>query len=151
VAIDGDGLVDRLYTGDTGGSVWRVDMPSNSVTDISVFELATLGGDTNSTDRRFFNEPAIVRTFITETIESEVKAEDDSTSTVTVHQEIPYDAILLGSGDKSDPLGTDTSDVFFMIKDKNIITQNFGDSGTSIPDVIAIDDLYDFTDNPFEW
>lgn len=147
---DGDGLVDRLYVGDTGGSVWRVDMPSNSVTDISVFELATLGGDTNSTDRRFFNEPAIVRTFITETIESEVKAEDQSTSTVTVHQEIPYDAILLGSGDKSNPLGTDTSDVFFMIKDKNIITQNFGDSGTSIPDVIAIDDLYDFTDNPFE-
>lgn len=147
---DGDGLVDRLYTGDTGGSVWRVDMPSNSVADISVFKLATLGGDTNLTDRRFFNEPAIVRTFITETIESEVKAEDESTSTVTVQQEIPYDAILLGSGDASNPLGTDTSDTFFMIKDKNIITQSFGSGGTSIPDVIAIGDLYDFTDNPFE-
>jgi type IV pilus assembly protein PilY1 len=147
---DGNGLVDRLYVGDTGGGVWRVDMPSDSLSDISVFKLASLGGDTNLTDRRFFNEPAIVRTFITETIESEIKAEDESTSTVIVQQEIPYDAILLGSGDKSNPLGTDTSDTFFMIKDKNIITQSFGDGGTSIPDVIAIGDLYDFTDNPFE-
>jgi len=144
---DGNGLVDRLYVGDTGGSVWRVDMPSDSTSDISVFELATLGGDTHLTDRRFFNEPAIVRTLITETVTSEVKAADDSLSTVIVHQEVPYDAVLLGSGDKSNPLGTDTNDTFFMIKDNNIITKNY--TSADIPEAILMNDLYDFTDNPF--
>tara|TARA_R110001583_G_scaffold1152_16_gene9604 strand:+ start:12605 stop:16147 length:3543 start_codon:yes stop_codon:yes gene_type:complete len=154
---DGDGLVDRLYTGDTGGNVWRVDMPSDDPTGSepwSVFKLANLGGDTNLTDRRFFNEPSVVRTFITETIESQVTAADGSTSLVTVNQEIPYDAVLLGSGDRSNPLGTDTDDIFFMIKDKNIITQTFSGSSTPpIPSAIThsalSSDLYDFTDNPF--
>lgn len=147
---DSDGLVDRLYAGDTGGNVWRVDMPSADPDDISVFKLASFGGDTNLTDRRFFNEPSIVRTFITETIESEVSGDDGTTSTVTVNQEVPYDAVLLGSADISNPLGTDTEDSFFMIKDKNIISQTFGGLGNqSIPDIITVNDLYDFTDDPF--
>ena len=150
---DGDGLVDRLYTGDTGGNVWRVDMPSDnpSGTDPwSVFKLASLGGNTNATDRRFFYEPSIVRTFITETIESEVTDSYGDTSTVIVTQEIPYDAVLLGSGDRSNPLGTDTDDTFFMIKDRNIITQSFSASSTPpTPTAITSSDLYDFTDNPF--
>lgn len=151
---DGDGLADRLYTGDTGGNVWRVDMPSDNPSGSdpwTVYKLASLGGETNLTDRRFFYEPSLVRTFITETIESQVTAADGSLSSVTVHQEIPYDAVLLGSGDRSNPLGTDTDDIFFMIKDKNIITQTF--SGTSTPSTIThsatSSDLYDFTDNPF--
>lgn len=155
VDSDGDGLVDRLYTGDTGGNVWRVDMPSDNPTGTepwSVFKLASLGGDTHSSDRRFFNEPSIVRTFITETIYSGKK--DDDGEEIYVHQEIPYDAVLLGSGDRSNPLGTDTEDVFFMIKDKNIITQSFSSSSTpSTPTAIThsatSSELYDFTDNPF--
>ncbi|MGL1958836.1 MAG: PilC/PilY family type IV pilus protein [Colwellia sp.] len=151
---DGDGLVDRLYTGDTGGNVWRVDMPSNNPTGSepwSVFKLASLGGDAdNGEDRRFFNEPSVVRTFITETIESQVTDASGHISTVTVHQEIPYDAVLLGSGDRSNPLGIDTKDKFFMIKDKNIITETFPSSATPpTPITITINDLYNFTDNPF--
>lgn len=150
---DGDGLTDRLYTGDTGGNVWRVDMPGD-IASFSVFKLASLGGDDHANDRRFFYEPAIVRTFITETIESQVTDTGGNTSTVTVHQEIPYDAVLLGSGDRSNPLGNKTNNAFFMIKDKNVITQTF--SGASTPSTpVAIthsntsSDLYDFTDNPF--
>jgi type IV pilus assembly protein PilY1 len=150
---DGDGLIDRLYTGDTGGNIWRVDMPSDNPTGNnpwSVFKLASLGGNTNLTDRRFFNEPSVVRTFITETIESQVTDVDGNTSTVTVNQEVPYEAILLGSGDRSNPLGTDTDDVFFMIKDKNITTQTFDSNSTpAIPTAITISELYDFTDDPF--
>ncbi len=150
---DADGLVDRLYAGDTGGNVWRVDMPSDSPTGDkpwTVFKLANLGGDTESTDRRFFDEPSIVRTFITETIESQITDADGDTSTVTVHQEIPYDAVLLGSGNRSNPLGAATDDVFFMIKDKYITTQTFTSSSTPpIPSAITKSDLYDFTDDPF--
>lgn len=150
---DGDGLVDRLYAGDTGGNVWRVDMPSYTSADFSVFQLASLGGDTASNDRRFFNEPVIVRTFITETIESEFTDADYNTSTITVHQEIPYDAILLGSGNRSHPLRSDTNDSFFMIKDKNVVTQTFPSSGTPsipIPTLVTKSTLFDITDNPID-
>lgn len=147
---NGNGLVDRLYTGDTGGNVWRVDMPGDTKADFSVFKLANLGGDTNATDRRFFYEPSIVRTFIAETLETEVVDEDGVTSTITVHQEKPYDAVLIGSGDRSNPLGTDTADSFFMIKDEHIKTQTFSASSTpSTPAVIGESDLFDFTDDEF--
>jgi len=146
----GNGLVDRLYTGDTGGNVWRVDMPGNSKADFSVFKLASLGGDTNATDRRFFYEPSIVRTFIAETIETEVTDEDGTTKTITVHQEKPYDAVLIGSGDRSNPLGTDTADSFFMIKDEHIKTQTFtADTTPSTPTVIEESNLFNFTTDRF--
>jgi len=148
---NGNGLVDRLYTGDTGGNVWRVDMPGDTKADFSVFKLASLGGDTNATDRRFFYEPSIVRTFISETIETEVTDAQGGTSTMTVHQEKPYDAILIGSGDRSNPLGTDTSDSFFMIKDEHIKTQTFSSSSTPpTPTTIEKSGLFDFTTDRFE-
>jgi type IV pilus assembly protein PilY1 len=152
---DGDGLVDRLYTGDTGGNVWRVDMPSDTADDQddpwTVFKLASLGGTTNATDRRFFNEASIARTFITETFETTIQDAEGNESTVFRKQEKPYDAILLGSGDRSNPLGIDTQDIFFMIKDENINTQSFS-SGTTpaTPDTIYFDDLYNYTNNPFD-
>lgn len=152
---DGDGLVDRLYTGDTGGNVWRVDMPSDAPDDgdnpWTVFKLASVGGVNNSTDRRFFNEASIARTFITETFQTTIQDADGVESVVFRKQEKPYDAILLGSGDRSNPLGIDTQDTFFMIKDENISTQSFS-SGTTpaTPETIYFDDLYNYTDNPFD-
>lgn len=151
---DGDGLTDRLYAGDTGGNVWRVDMPSDTPSDTddpwTVFKLAELGGSTDSTDLRFFNEPSIVRTFISETIATEV-VEDGETTIIYSHQEKPYDAVLLGSGDRSNPIGTDTNDTFFMIKDNNIKTQSFYSSAEpKIPSAITKSGLYNYTDNPFE-
>lgn len=146
----GNGLIDRLYTGDTGGNVWRVDMPSSTKAGFSVFKLANLGGETNETDRRFFYEPTIVRTFIAETVKTEVIDENGDTTEMTVHQEKPYDAVLIGSGDRSNPLGSDTLDSYFMIKDENIVTQTFtADSEPPIPDAITKSDLYNYTDNPF--
>jgi type IV pilus assembly protein PilY1 len=146
----GNGLIDRLYTGDTGGNVWRVDMPGDNKADFSVFKLASLGGDTNASDRRFFYEPSIVRTFIAETIKTDVTDKDGVTTSITVHQEKPYDAILIGSGDRSNPLGTDTADSFFMIKDENIKTQTFSASTTpSTPAAFKESDLFDFTTDRF--
>ena len=146
----GNGLIDRLYTGDTGGNVWRVDMPSDNKADFSVFKLASLGGNTNATDRRFFYEPSIVRTFIAETIETDVTDKEGVTTTITVHQEKPYDAILIGSGDRTNPLGTDTDDSFFMIKDEHIKTQTFSASSTpATPTAFTEADLFDFTTDRF--
>lgn len=147
----GNGLADRLYVGDTGGNVWRVDMPGDTKADFSVFKLASLGGTTNATDRRFFYEPSIVRTFISETVETTITDEDGATKTISVHQEIPYDAILIGSGDRSNPLGKDTTDSAFMIKDEYIKTQTFSASTSpATPSTIVGTDLYNYTNDPFK-
>ncbi len=147
---DGDGLVDRLYTGDTGGNLWRVDMPDDKAANVSVFKLANLGGDTNATDRRFFSEASVVRTFISETIKTTTVDSQGVESEVVVKQDKPYDAILLGSGDRSNPLGEDTQDIFFMIKDENIKTQTYtAEAEPKTPTAITISDLYDYTNDPF--
>lgn len=147
----GNGLTDRLYAADTGGNVWRVDMPGDTKADFSVFKLASLGGTTNLTDRRFFYEPSIVRTFISETVETTIIDEEGATKTISVHQEIPYDAILIGSGDRSNPLGQDTKDSVFMIKDKYIKTQTFSSSTSpATPNTIVEADLYNYTNDPFK-
>ena len=151
---DGDGFSDRLYVGDTGGNVWRVDMPSDDPDDTTdpwtVFKLAELGGTTNETDLRFFNEPSIVRTFISEVIEAKVTDINGKTTTIVSHQEKPYDAVLIGSGDRSNPLGTDTNDTFFMIKDEHIKTKSFySATEPKAPNAILKTDLYDYTDNPY--
>ncbi|MFQ3275705.1 MAG: type IV pilus assembly protein PilY1 [Colwellia sp.] len=146
----GNGLIDRLYTGDTGGSIWRVDMPGDTTDDFSVFELAKLGGGID--DQRFFYEPSIARTYISELVTNTVTNSDDTTETIISHQQIPYDAIIIGSGDRSDPLGFDNNDTLYMIKDSNIITKKFPTNTESVidkPDPIPKNKLYDYTDDPY--
>jgi len=146
----GNGMTDRLYFGDTGGNVWRVDMPDKDTSKFSLFKLAKFNDDTtNSGDIRFFNEPSIVRAFITETLDSGEK--DLLGNAIIVKQEIPYDAVLIGSGDRSNPLGIDTDDVFYMIKDINIKTQEFNASTTPpTPNAKTLGDLFNYTDIPFK-
>jgi len=154
---DSDGLTDRLYFGDTGGNLWRVDMPGNNpfsgTTPWTIFKLAELGGTTHETDRRFFSEPSIARTFISDTIETTTVDADGNSTKVITQQERPYEAILIGSGDRSTPAATDTDDKFFMVKDGNIISTSFVTSPThpqlAIPSPILATDLYNYTYNPF--
>lgn len=157
---DADGLVDRLYMGDTGGNIWRVDMPIDkpfsTTSPWTVFKVASLGGISEAEDRRFFDEPSIVRTFITDTLETDLLgAGGQSTGeSIIVQQERPYDAILIGSGDRTSPTDTATDDKFFMIKDSNIITESYIAGATPpaavIPDApISKANLHNFTNNPF--
>lgn len=156
---NGDGLADRLYVGDTGGNLWRVDMPDANPNDSSnpwtVFKLASVGGTSNSEDRRFFYEPSIVRAFITETIQTTISDGSGGMKTVVRQQETPYDAILIGTGDRTNPLGNDSQDTFFMIKDENINTRSFSGSTTPpTPTTIShsgtSSDLYDLTTSIFD-
>jgi type IV pilus assembly protein PilY1 len=148
---DADGFVDRLYAGDTGGNVWRVDMPGIDIAKWSAIKLASFGSDAsgdNLNDRRFFNQPSIVRALITKTVKTTTTKADGSTSITVDRFDIPYDAILLGSGDVTNPIGTDTADKFFMIKDENVVTQTF--DSNNAPDVLSIANLKDYTLNPFK-
>ena len=118
--------------------------------DFSVFELAKLGGGTD--DQRFFYEPSIARTYISELVTNTVTNSDDTTETIISHQQIPYDAIIIGSGDRSDPLGFDNNDTLYMIKDSNVITKKFPTDTEPVidkPDPILKNKLYDYTDDPY--
>lgn len=105
-----DGNIDRLYVGDSGGTVWRVDLPE-STSDLRgstwfVSELANLGRDdlsplSNSNDRRFFHRPDFVLS-------------KDGIGA--------FDGVVIGSGNRADPRDTVAANWFYLLKDRNVVT-----------------------------
>src|SRR5205085_10648697 len=56
---DNDGLTDKIYVGDLGGNIWRVDVSAAATTSWSVTKIAALGCDSGTcasgtTPRKFF-------------------------------------------------------------------------------------------------
>ncbi len=166
---DGDGYTDRLYTGDTGGKVWRIDMPGTDISDWTAVELASLGrhSDTGiANDRRFFNKPTVVRALISEVVTTTVitqKVDGNGLGVVDgdgnpvmndpaeeiSRFDVPYDAVLLGSGNITNPLGTNVVNKFFMIKDANVVTRTYSDS-YPVPASILLSNLLNYTEDPFD-
>ena len=107
-----DGYTDRIYAADTGGGIWRIDISDEG--EFSHFQLADLGSDV---DRRFFYKPVVARTMF-----SKVTITDDG---VVTRLDTPYDAIVIGSGNRSNPNGGGTADELFMIRDENTVTKLF--------------------------
>ena len=101
---DGDGYTDRLLVGDSGGNIWRADLAGSDTGDWKLSLLASVGrhssGGGKSDDRRFFHRPDLVQT----------KDADGN-----------FDAVLIGTGDRADPLdgGGTATNYFYMIKDRN--------------------------------
>ncbi|MBT4519202.1 MAG: hypothetical protein HOC23_04285 [Halieaceae bacterium] len=100
---NGNGIVDRLYVGDTGGAIWRVDLPEGSTPEHRknnwyISKFAELGTDGLTTDRRFFHPPDVVRTF------------DDNGN---------FDGVLISSGDRAHPNDLDVVNYLIYIKDRN--------------------------------
>jgi type IV pilus assembly protein PilY1 len=144
VDVNGDGFTDRIVVGDTGGNVWRVDLGDDSdpgslpmtqseiTDDWEMNLLAKLGRHGPNSgchatsldvvacrrnDRRFFHEPDYV---------------------LSMDQDGAFDAIVLGSGDREDPLDygryrsatlveTFTENAVFMLKDRVIGTYQRND------------------------
>ncbi|AWB68536.1 hypothetical protein C2869_19965 [Saccharobesus litoralis] len=146
---DANGLIDRVYVSDVGGYVWRLDLvgsdPFSTTTPWTVQKLASLGG-TGTSARKFFAEPVIVRTIFTEVKQLELDY-GTKTETVTSKKDVPYDGILIGSGDRANPNDTSVNDMMFMIQDRDIVTRTFVEPDDYEP--IDLDDLYDFSSDPF--
>ncbi len=118
------GTIHRLYVGDTGGAVWRVDLPGGSDTDHRkdnwvITKLAELGTDGAATDRRFFHEPDVVETF-------------DGAGN--------YDGVLISSGDRAHPNETSVLNYHFFIKDRLIAS---GSAAVKSRTPLTISDLAD--------
>jgi type IV pilus assembly protein PilY1 len=96
---NGDGVTDRVYAADTGGNVWRVDLPGTDRSKWSIVKFAALNGGDVANDRRFFNTPDIVR---------------------TRHGSVAFDAVLLGSGERNNPLARDVNNRFYLLQDRQV-------------------------------
>lgn len=124
-----DGFIDRLYVGDTGGNIWRVDMVSTPE-NWRVNKLAALGCGsgtcsipTSPAPRKFFFAPEVI-----------------STST--------YDAVIAGTGDREHPLYVDSdsqkSNRVFLLKDRYT-----GNDATGMTP-ITMDTLFDATTEAYD-
>lgn len=97
------GIIHRLYVGDSGGAVWRVDLPEMSsdqrMSRWFISKVAELGNDgvTAASDRRFFHAPDIVETF------------DGKGS---------FDGIVISSGDRAHPNEAIVQNYHFYLKDR---------------------------------
>lgn len=113
VDSNGDELTDRIYFASTGGQVWRVDLGVNALptisqntwhitklADFSTVTDAAAGETVANTDRRFFYAPDVVR------IRREGRA---------------VDAVLIGSGDRTNPNATDVDNRFYVLSDEAIM------------------------------
>ena len=122
-----NGITDRLYVGDTGGQIWRVDLPEGDVSsdsnhrlnEWSISVLADVSDSAEKDDRRFFHAPDVVQT-----------QESDGSY---------YDAIVLASGDRANPLETTDENYLYLIKDKAVV------SGSPASTVMDDGDLTDVT------
>lgn len=137
-----DGLADRIYFADTGGNIWRVDMPGNELPSTSqnewfISKLGAFNGATTQTDRRFFTSPDVVR----------IRFQGEA-----------VDALIIGSGDRTNPNATDVENSLYMIRDLRTVPYTTDvPSTTQCADTTFYDvrceqpftesSLYDITDN----
>ncbi|TMO74247.1 pilin biogenesis protein [Pseudoalteromonas sp. S3785] len=139
---DYDGYIDRLYATDTGGNIWRVDMPGADKNSFSHYKLAELGSSLATQDRRFFYKPLVARTMFSKVSKTSYGGEE-----ITTRLDTPYDAIVIGSGNRSNPLATNEQDHLYMIRDEQTVTQTFDSQNT--PEPILPGDLMLMNDDPF--
>ncbi len=106
-----NGNIHRIYVGDTGGAIWRVDLPEVNESDPTsggsraanwfITKLAELGTDGSSTDRRFFHAPDVVESY---------DAGGD------------FDGLLIESGNRADPNETNVQNYMLYIKDRLVVS-----------------------------
>jgi len=138
---DYDGYIDRIYAADTGGNLWRVDMPGTDKSKFTHFKLAELGSNKATQDRRFFYKPLIARTLFSKVSKKTVNGE-----TSISRLDTPYDAVVIGSGNRSKPTQTNERDQLYMIRDENVVTKSFV---SNIPAAIQPADLMLMNSDPF--
>ena len=133
--IDRNGSIDRLYFGDLGGNVWRVDLNVDETDgdeglydvkqDARIYKLANLGG--NSGDKRkFFHEPEV---------------------SLFKHQGSPVVTVSIGSGYRAHPLNTSIEDRLYVLYDENVMSspkdapQPLTESSLTTPDALGRQDF----------
>ena len=138
---DYDGYVDRIYAADTGGNIWRLDMPGSSSSDWSGYKFALLGGTSNVDDRRFYVKPAVARSY--ESLYTTVQTTDETgkieNSVYVKNNKVDY--VVIGSGNISRPLNNYEQEKLFILKDYNIVPRL---PSIKAPSPLLLSDLFDY-------
>ncbi|WP_251979143.1 pilus assembly protein [Salinicola avicenniae] len=125
VDIDSDGVADRVYLGDVGGSLWRLDLAGSTPSAWRLRQVAALGG-AGRDNRRFYNSIDFV------------------SLAVGGRQQ---DLLLVGSGDRANPKsggeggsGAAVRDAFFVVRDPASV------AGVEVDDVVTPAEPTDLAD-----
>ncbi|MEM9055875.1 MAG: hypothetical protein AAGD86_00270 [Pseudomonadota bacterium] len=132
--INQDGYTDRIYFGDMGGKVWRMDIDNyeNTGADdlVTGGVIGDFGGEGAAGNRRFYYAPSV----------SQVVSEDLGV----------FLSVSIGSGHRANPLGTPgklVDDRFYMLRDPAVMQPAVDeDTGEAIYTVATEDDMFDVTD-----
>lgn len=156
---NGDGAADRIYVGDTGGQLWRIDLSAslgNSQDNTKGFVFADIAcrntdsstayarpnctGVSNYARRKFFYPPDVSQVLDTQYVQSASQSK--------------YDLVTIGTGDREDPLdlltindSTPVHNRIYAFRDFNI---NSLAGATTLPAALTEANLYDLTDNPLQ-
>jgi len=117
---DADGLADRLYVGDMGGQVWRVDFDDVDLN--NQFKVTRFADLENGNHQRFFYAPSVA---LNNTAQGD------------------FLSVSIGSGDRTDPMEKSANNAFYMLRDVDI-ARGIPASGFA---TITASNLYDATDN----
>jgi type IV pilus assembly protein PilY1 len=121
VDINANGITDRLYAADVGGRIIRVDIPDNEFGDTTLDGgiIADINAGTTHF-RRFFNTPEVGYYNL---------------------GGVQHLTILIGSGNRSNPLDVSVTDRFYMIKDPAVWAK------PTIYETVSESQLYDASNN----
>ncbi|WP_422132958.1 pilus assembly protein [Endozoicomonas sp. ALD040] len=126
IDIDNDGLTDYFFAVDIGGQVWRFDVNQNN-SGASNFatggRIANFSGSSSADARRFYERPD-----------------------VSLSRSVDHLNIVVGSGFRAKPLGTQVNDRLYVFRDPNIYDApaSYNYNNGSVIDESA---LYDATAN----
>lgn len=119
-----DGVIDRLYVGDTGGQLWRIDL-ATTLSASTGARLATISSSSADEDKRkFFYAPDIAQ--MKDGVFSNTKL---------------YDLITIATGNRSHPLDLSVHDRFYAFRDTYV--------ASALPSgftPITASDMFDTTD-----
>lgn len=118
---DSNGYIDRVYAADTGGNVWRLNVDDANSANWTVSLMAKLGGSGTSA-RKFLYPPDVVLASATQ----------------------PYDAVLLGSGDREHPFDTTIVNQFYMLEDHHDLNYTWSTPTNQVAPITQAT-LYDAT------
>jgi len=125
VDLDGNGYLDRLYFGDMGGQLWRIDIDEDNIEGKALFytRLADINDDTVAGNRRFYYPPSVG---------------------LMQHDGKRYLAVAIGSGYRAHPVSDNVEDRFYLFMDPDV-TVGEHDADDFAP--IQESALYDATTN----
>ncbi|MFK7860038.1 MAG: PilC/PilY family type IV pilus protein [Granulosicoccus sp.] len=118
---DGDQHADRLYVGDLGGQLWRVDF-ANIAQNAVVTRLADLSDNYH---QPFFYPPSVA---------------------INGPRGNRYLSVTIGSGNRTSPLLTNVQNNFYMIRDTDVDIGAPSDEFSTV----TVTDLYDATNNDIQ-